>query len=59
MSWRTDQAYDDAQRVDYNAWKSSLTWPQYIGVLVRSYRTMLAGAGVAGLGFAILWFFGR
>jgi hypothetical protein len=47
MGWRTDQAYEDAQKADHAAWKASLTWPQYFGVLFRSYKSALAGAAVA------------
>lgn len=55
MGWRTDQAYEDAQKADYTAWKASLTRPQYLGVLFRSYSSASAGAGVAFTMFGILW----
>ena len=55
MGWRTDQAYEDAQKADFAAWKASLTWPQYLGALIRSYRSALAGAAVSLVMAGILW----
>lgn len=26
MGWRTDQAYEEARRKDFQEWKASLTW---------------------------------
>lgn len=55
MGWRTDQAYEDAQKADYKAWKASLTWTEYFGVLLRSYGSVLAGAAVGFMIVAIAW----
>jgi hypothetical protein len=55
MGWRNDQAYEDAQKADYAAWKASLTWAEYLDVLFRSYKSALAGAGVALIVLGTLW----
>jgi hypothetical protein len=55
MGWRTDQTYEDAQEADFTSWKASLTWPQYLGGLIRSYRSALAGAAVAIVTVGTLW----
>lgn len=45
MGGRT--AYEDVQKADHAAWTASLTLPEYLGVLLRSYQSELVGAGVA------------
>jgi hypothetical protein len=55
MGWRTDQAYEDAQKADHARWKASLTWPEYFGAVFRAYSSLLAGAGVALVGTVIFW----
>ena len=55
MGWRTDQAYEEAQKADHAAWKASLTWSQNLNALFQSYRSALAGAGVAFILVGSLW----
>jgi hypothetical protein len=55
MGWRTDQAYEDAQKADRKAWKASLTWTEYFGVLLRSYGSVLAGSAVGLMIVTIAW----
>ncbi|RYE38188.1 MAG: hypothetical protein EOP21_12645 [Hyphomicrobiales bacterium] len=55
MGWRTDQAYEDAQKADHIAWKASLTWPQYLAAPFHNYHSALAGGAVAAVIVGTLW----
>ena len=43
MGYRTDQAYDEAQRADYRAWRASLTRKEYLGHIWRRWAPFAWG----------------
>ena len=55
MGWRTDIAYEVAQKADHKAWKASLTLPQYLASIFQSYRSVLAGGAFALFIVGTLW----
>lgn len=56
MGWRADQAYEEAQRKDFQEWKASLSWPEYWSWLFRRWGPFLGGAAVgATLCLALAW----
>ena len=49
MGWRTDQAYEDAQREDFLRWKASLSWSEYAMWQWARWRWFLAGVAVVAV----------
>jgi len=49
MGWRTDQAYEDAQRQDFREWKASLSWPEYATWQWSQWKWFLAGTAAVAV----------
>jgi len=52
MGWRAEAAYEKAQREDFNAWRRSLTWSEWLRWQARRHWAFALGACIAG---AISW----
>lgn len=54
MGWRTDQAYEQAQREEYRRWRASLTVGQRLAFeLIRARHFLLGLAAAAAIALAI------
>lgn len=54
MGYRTDQAYEDAQRADYRAWRASLSRKEYAAHLWRSWSPFVFGLVTGAIMFAAI-----
>lgn len=54
MGWRADTAYEKAQRENFNAWRKSLTWREWLSWQVDRHWAFLLGAALAAVGSWLL-----
>lgn len=53
MGWRVNQAYDEAQKKEFQEWKASLSWPQYWSWQFQTWGAFLGGVAV-GSAFSLV-----
>lgn len=53
MGWRAEAAYEKAQREDFEAWRKSLTWGDWLRWQIHRHWAFLLGALATAV---IFWF---
>lgn len=59
MGWRTDQAYEDAQRAERRAWWSSLTWKERLAWHWRGWWAFYYGGATGLFGVGVVFLLSR
>lgn len=54
MGWRADDAYEKAQREEFDTWRRSLTWGEWLRWQVDRHWAFALGAAITAAAFWLL-----